>query len=440
MSELVRARAAACLSRPFSRLWAATAASNLSDGLRLAVLPLLAATLTDNPALVAGVAVASQAPWLLLGLIAGAVVDRYDRRRLLAAAHMGRTLVVILLMVSTITGIGGLATVYAAALLLGAAETIFDNAAQALVPQLVSADRLEEANSRQALAVVGGQDLVGPLLGAALFTIAAPLALAVDAAGLALASVLVLLLPQAAGGRRRAEAAASDGGSLRIGLRAEMAFGARWLWNEPTLRRITLAAGFINVAIVAHAAVLVLYALEILHVGEVGYALLLAAAAIGGFGGAAFVGRVSNRLPLPWLLFGVAALAAFAVTAIGLTSNPWLAAGAVALVGAAGTVWSVVTATLRQRMTPDPLLGRVIGVHQLISWGGAALGGVIAGAVATAFGLRAPFYAGGVLLAAVAVALLGVRQPVAALGATTSVCADGVSGQADEPAAPATAA
>ena len=412
------------MGRPFNRLWAATAASNLSDGARLAVLPLLAAALTDNPALVAGVAVASQAPWLLLGLVAGAIVDRHDRRRLLAAAHVVRTLVVVGLLLSTVTGFGGLVAEYAAALLLGAAETIFDNAAQVLVPCLVRSEQLEVANSRQAIAVVGGQDLAGPLVGAALFAVAAPAALAVDAAGLALASFLVLSLPRPAGARPSAVVGASPGPALgRVSLRAEMLAGARWLWREPTLRSITIAAGFINVAIVAHAAVLVLYSLDVLAVGEIGYALLLASAAVGGFAGAGIAARLSCRLSLPRLLSTVAGLAAAAVAVLGLASSPWVAAAAIAMVGAAGTVWSVVTATMRQRMTPDALLGRVIGVHQLWSWGGAALGGVLGGAVATMYGLRAPFQAGALLLAVVALSLLRVRkpEPESAAGAAVAV-------------------
>jgi MFS family permease len=132
----------------FQKLWMASAVSNLGDGLRLAALPLLAATLTRDPGLVAGLTVMLWLPWLLLALVAGAVVDQVDRRRLMAAAQGLRMMVVALLGVAVWMGWAGLPLLYAVAFLLGTAETLFDTASQAIIPSVVAPPQLERANAR----------------------------------------------------------------------------------------------------------------------------------------------------------------------------------------------------------------------------------------------------------------------------------------------------
>lgn len=396
------------LGADFGRLWGATAASNLSDGIRVAALPLLAASTTSDPRQIAGVVFATQAPWLVFGMASGAIVDRFERRRVIAAAHLFRMAVVVLLAVSVATGSVPVFGLYVAAFLLGTAETLFDNATQVIVPELVDEDQLERANGRQTMAMLVGQHLVGPLAGASLFAVATPAPLLVDGLVLCVAAVLVLSI-------RRRPSLEQVQPQRSTTLRAEISEGVRWLWGQRTIRTISLAAAAVNIAVMAHIAIFVLFSLDVLGVGGVGYALILACYAVGGIIG----GWVSPwlREVLGWRRAAQLALlvGGTSILITGVTSSAAVTAGMQALLGVAASVWMVVTCSLRQRLTPDPMLGRVTGAHALLSWGGAAVGALVGGGIASVWGLRAPFLAGGVVLLLLAAGLSSLaheREPV----------------------------
>jgi MFS family permease len=391
------------LGPDFAKLWGATAASNLSDGIRVAALPLLAAATTSDPRQIAGVAFATQAPWLVFGIASGAIVDRFERRRVIAAAHLFRMIVVALLALFVWTGGASILALYAAAFLLGTAETLFDNASQVIVPEIVNESQLERAHGRQTMAMLSGQHLIGPLLGAALFSMATPAPFVIDVVVLCLAALLVL-------GIKRRPPVAQPARTTTI--RLEIAESVRWLWGQRTLRRISLAAAAVNIAVMAHIAIFVLFCLEVLDVSGVGYALILACYAVGGIAG----GWVAPRLTasLGWRTCAMLALAVggLSILITGLTSSALLTAVMQMTLGVAASLWLVVTCSLRQRLTPEHMLGRVTGAHALLAWGGAALGALAGGFVAATFGLRAPFLAGGVvlLLLTVGIATLPVER------------------------------
>lgn len=386
------------LGGDFTKLWAATATSNLSDGIRQTALPLLVASMTRSPAQVAGVAFAAQAPWLLFGLASGALVDRFERRRIIGAAHLFRMIVVVLLALAVGVGVATIPLLYVAAFLLGTAETLFDNATSVIVPELVDESNLDIANGRQSMALVAGQQLVGPLLGASLFAIAASAPLLVDGVALLVAALCALSI------RARPPAPAPATTSIR----ADIAEGLRWLWRSAELRPISIAAAVVNIAMLAHVAVFVLFSLEVLGVGGIGYALILGCYAVGGIIGGWLAPFVSARLEPRWALVWSLVAAAGAIGVTGLTSSPWVAAAMQVCLAIAGSVWHVVTSSLRQRLAPAGMLGRVMGTHQLLSWGGAAIGALVGGVLASALGIRAPFLAGAVVLILVAARLAGV--------------------------------
>jgi len=210
------------------RLWSASSASALGDGLRRVALPLLAVHLTTNPRLVALAAAAGTVPWLVFALPIGALVDRFDRRRTMAAVDLLRTLTVALLAVAVAAGALSIALLVAVTFVLGTGEIFAESAALALVPQLVDTAQLERANGRlQAGEVTAGQ-FAGQGLGGALFAVALALPFALDAATFLLSAVLVLSLRTAT--RHRPPAA-----SLRR-LPAETAEGLRWLARHRLLR------------------------------------------------------------------------------------------------------------------------------------------------------------------------------------------------------------
>lgn len=378
------------LSVDFYRLWAATAASNVSDGIRLATLPLLAATLTRDPGLVAGVYTATQLPWLLFGLVAGAIVDRTDRRRVVVAAHLTRAVTVGVLVAAVAGDWASVPLLYVAAFVLGIAETLFDNGAQALVPEIVPRRHLERANGRLEIAMLVGQRFAGPPLGAALFTAAAVLAFTVDALTLVVAALVVLTIR----GKRMVERPARR----RTALRREIAEGIGWLLRHRILRTVSLVGAVVNFMMSAVIAIFVLFAFDVLAVEEFGYSMMLVALAVGGVLGSLVAPRLTPRVGRRGAIVLAVGVAGAAQLVTGLVTDPVAVAALQVLLAAGGGVWAVVTTSLRQAVTPNALLGRVIGAHRLLSWGSGAVGAAAGGVVASALGLRAPFVLGGIAL------------------------------------------
>src|SRR5918997_6320123 len=122
------------LGPEYRKLWTASTVSNLGDGITWVAAPLLAATLTRDPVLVAGLAFAHRLPWLLFTLVSGALVDRLDRRRIMWTADAVRTVMIGLLGLAVYAGLANLPLLYAVFFVLGTAETLFDNASQAILP------------------------------------------------------------------------------------------------------------------------------------------------------------------------------------------------------------------------------------------------------------------------------------------------------------------
>lgn len=377
------------LPRSFWLLWWATTASSLGDGIRWVAFPLIAASISRDPAAVALVSAAGLLAWPLFGLVGGAVVDRSDRRRL-----MWRTDILRAVLVGAFAGLvasdhGTIAALAAVSFLLGVAETFFDNAASAIVPQVVSYAQLETANSQIMSTQTVMLSLVGAPVGGALFALARSVPPAFDAASFALSALLILLMQ----GRYHTRDAAAAG---TIG--SDIAVGLRWLINHRLLRTLAILLGVLNATFGAADAVLVLYSLEILHLSNVGFGLLLALLAVGGVLGSVLAGPVNRRLGLTVVVGGAAAAQGCLLLLVGLTSNVFAAATALLLVGSATMVWNVVTVSLRQRIVPPQLLGRVTSSYRVIGLGAMPIGAALAGWLARTYTLHTPYLVGGVLV------------------------------------------
>ncbi|HEU4397592.1 MAG TPA: MFS transporter, partial [Actinomycetota bacterium] len=192
--------------------------SNLGDGVTLVAGPLLAASLTRDPRLVAGLAVAQRLPWLLFSLVSGALVDRLDRRLLMVRVDAARCLAVALLGVAVLADAASLPLLYVVFFALGTAETLFDNAAVSILPAVVPRDQLARANGRLLGVRMVANELVAPPLGGLLFAAAAAVPFLLDAGTFAAAAALVAAM----GGRFRVE---RPEGSAPTTLRAEIAEG-----------------------------------------------------------------------------------------------------------------------------------------------------------------------------------------------------------------------
>jgi MFS family permease len=393
------------LGLPFWRLWSASSLSNLADGLVKIALPLVAVTLTDSPALVAGVTLAVTLPWLLFALPAGALADRVDRRLAMVTANVVRAAAVAVLAVTLVLGLesspAATWALYAVALLLGTAETVYDTCAQSILPQVVSRDLLPRANGRLIAAELTANEFVGPPLGGLLVAAGVAAAFATPAALWAAAVGALLLLRGNFAVPRTEE---------RATVRADVAEGLRYLWRHRLLRTLAAMTGLSNLATNATFAVFVLYAVgpdSAMGLTEVGYGLLFATIAAGSLIGALLADPVIRRLGRSRSLFlgilgGVGTVGVAAVTTI-----PLVIAAAFLLGGLTNSLWNVVAVSLRQRITPDRILGRINSSYRLVAWGTRPLGAAAGGVLGELLGLRAVFAIAAALILAT---LIGMTQ------------------------------
>ncbi len=372
------------LGRGFVPLWSASAVSNVGDGISLAAGPLLVASLTDDPALIAGAAFAQQLPWLLFSLISGAYVDRLDRRLLVVSVNLVRATVLTLLAAAVAAGAHNVLLVYLAFFVLGTAETLADNASVTLLPSVVPAKALPSANARLMGTQILANQLVGPPLGAWLFVVAAALPFGANAATFLAAAALLSLLPRQVG--RSSEPVE------RRRLRVEIAEGVRWLWHHRVLRMLAVSLSLMNLTLFGAFSILVLYARDRLGLPEIGYGLLLACSAVGGLAGSVVAGPLERRFGASLLLRVGLVIETATHLVFALTRSPWVAGVTYLVFGLHAIVWGVVTLSIRQRVVPARLLGRVNSVYYLFSIGGAALGALSGGLIARTFGLTAPFW------------------------------------------------
>jgi MFS family permease len=393
--------ARARLGANYVRLWTAATVSNLGDGVTLAALPLLAATLTRNPTSIAAVSLAGTLPWLFFALLSGALADRLDRKRTMAIVDGFRMLAMGVLALLVVSGNESLILIAIIAFALGSAETLFDNSAQSIMPNIVDTGVLEVANGRLYASEVVTNQFVGPPLGAFLFAATAAAPFVLDAATFGLAAIAVLGLRGSFRPVRE-----RDSEQARPSIRADIVEGLRWLRHHRFLRTLALALGIINMVDAAIVAVLVLYSLEVLGLSQTGYGLLLTATGVGGLAGSFLARRVSAALGAGTFL--IAATFGFGIAQLipGLWANVIVVGACFAVFGALSVGWNVVTVSLRQAIVPDELLGRINGAYRLVGLGTMPIGALLGGVLAKAFGLRAPFIIGGGLCLVVGVAMI----------------------------------
>ncbi|MFH8980429.1 MFS transporter [Streptomyces varsoviensis] len=366
----------------FKRLWSAAVISRVGDALRSAALPLLAVALTDSPVLVSLVTAAGFLPWLLFGLVGGAVADRVDQRRAMWAVDVVRGLLMAAFAAAVACGAATIGLLIAVAFALTALQTLFDNAATALLPAVVDETALGTANAR----LMTGQQIAGSFVGAPLVPVLLGIGLAVpyaaDAGTYLLAAVLVAGV--------RADPPPRPARAAGRTLRREIADGIRALWRDRLLRRLCAATTLCNVGVGALIAMLPLLVKGWLDAGNAGYAAAIAAYGVGGVAGGLAAGRITGRLgPARSLLLG-GALQTGCLIVLGTARFLPATIAAMAAFGFVGMLWNVTQVTLMQRRSPAGMLGRTSAAFRTLGVAGAPFGALAGGAVAAAWGLNTP--------------------------------------------------
>ncbi len=372
-------------ARRLTWLLTSSAASHLGDGIGKVALPLLATTLTRDPVLIAGLSATQFLPWLLFAAVAGALVDRIDRRRAMIVANTARAVAVGTLAVLVAAGGMTIWLVYLTALVIGTAETIADSAANALVPAVVGDGSLDAANSKlQACEIVGQTFLGGPLGGLA-FALFAAFPFVLNSAGFAIAAAVLLGLAGTYRGRTEVRE--------RTRLRTELADGLRWLRGNAPLKRLVVIAGLLSLVSELAQAQLVLYALDDLHLADATFGLFAFVGGLGGLLGAGVAPRLVRATGRRVVVVGGILGCGAGFGGMGLVRSPIASAALFGLFAAAVVAVNVVLATARHTLVPGELLGRVLGVWRTVVWGAIPLGALLGGVLTEALGAAAHTFA-----------------------------------------------
>jgi predicted MFS family arabinose efflux permease len=317
-------------------------------------------------------------------VIGGTVADRVDRRRMVVAVNIGRSIVLVAFVATILTGTANIAVILIALFVLGTAETFSDSASSTLLPGLVAREDLGIANARMQGAFLLTNQLLTPPIGAFLFAAGMALPFATNAACFALGAVLI------------SRVVTSTRTELRhgSGLSSETVEGIRWLMAHPPMRTLALTIFTFNVTFGAAWSVLVLYAGERLRMDAVGFGLLTSAVAVGGIAGIMSYGRLERRFSLGDIMRVGLLIETFTHLSLALTTSPTIAIATLVVFGAHAFVWGTTSTVVRQRAVPDELLGRVGGVYRVAIVGGLAIGTPIGGLLARTFGITAPFWFG----------------------------------------------
>lgn len=387
-------------NRAFAWLLAATTSGGLGDGISLSVLPLLMATVTRDPFLVGLLQTAAALPWALFGLQAGALVDRWDRARVLFVCDLVRAGLAGLLVVAVWTGLVGVISLLLFAFTSAVATVVFRAAGAAVLPSLVASDDLALANGRlQAGQTITGS-FIGPGLGGVVFAVAHAFPVAVQAVAFAVSAACLRRIP------RRTTTRTRSGHTLR----QEIGQGLHHLWTDRTLRALAAGTTLQGAGTWMLMAVLVLYALETLAAPAAAYGLLITAYAAGSLAGTALSSRLQARIGVRVRLASAALLGGLSILGLSATRTFAVAAVGMLVLGVAIMVLNISAVTLRQQHTPQHLLGRLSSAFNVLNVATAPVVGTVSGLIASHCGLPAALAAAGVTFCAAA-PLLAVGLP-----------------------------
>jgi predicted MFS family arabinose efflux permease len=383
VSRLVEAVVPARLGTGFRWLLASSWTSNLGDGLMVAAGPLLVASQTHDPLLVAAAAMSTQLPWLMFGLVAGALADRLDRRVVVMIVDSVRALVLAVLCLVIVTGRLDIWLVLVVMFVLGTAEVFADVTTGTLAPMLVDKADLGIANARIMVGLVTVNQMVGPAVGAFLFAVGMAVPFTVQAVCVALGALLVSRIGTARGRVRE---------RVDTHIRQDIVEGVRWLVGNRPVRTLALVIVTFNITWAAPWSVLVLWALQRVGIDEAGFGLLTTTAAAGGLLSTLSYGWLERKVPLA-LLMRLALLSEVVFHLLmALTTSPWAAYPLMFFFGAYAFVWGTLSNAVRQRAVPTEFQGRVGSVYKICVMGGMLLGSFLGGLIAQQWGLVAPWW------------------------------------------------
>jgi MFS family permease len=391
-------------NRDFTLLWTGGAVSDVGSAVSTLVLPLIAVQLHASTFQVALLGVMGRIPFLVLSLPAGVLVDRIDRRTLMIWSDVGRMAAIGSVPLVSLTGAKvPMWQLVVAALVVAGCRVVFDVADQSYLPVLLPREQLVDANGK-----LGSTEMVadslGPTLGAALAgLVGAARAIAADSFSYAV-SVLSLLLIRTREPRREASA-----GSERVGFRAAMSEGLRFVLGDGILRWIALCTATANLGISLVTSIEVVFLIRSVHSTPTEVGLVLGLGTLGGFGGSLVARRLAELVGNARIMWVALVVPAPLIFLMPLARSGWgvlaYAAGWAAF-NASGAVYNTAQISYRQAVCPPELRGRMNASIRWVIWSTMPVGALLGGALGTWFGLRSALWVGATVMALTGVWLL----------------------------------
>jgi len=383
------------LTRDFRLLLLGQTTSQLGTQVSGVAVPLLAVlTLGASPLQLGFVNAASTLAFALIGLPAGAWVDRWRRRPILVASDLSRTALLLSIPAAAVLGVLTLAQLIVVSLLAGAARVFFDVGYQSYLPAVTGKDRLLNANSAMETVRAGGQ-VVGPGAGGWLVAvIGAANVLLVQAVTFAVSAVSLLAI--------RATEPEVPAAAGRPRLRAQIAEGLRLVAGTPVLRATAITSATGNLAFAIASAVSIVFMVRTLHLSPTAVGLVMALGSLTVMAGAAltpWLARTVGSARIVWVALAVSGPIGLLTP---LAQPGWLVALLVfgTAAGELGQiVYAITNVTLRQRLCPAHLLGRVNATMRFLIMGMFPLGALLGGLLGQVIGVRATLWVSGVLIA-----------------------------------------
>ena len=392
----------------FNRMWASSIISNFSDGILIAAAPLLAISLTDSTVLISAIGAMVMLPWLLFAIPIGVIVDRVDRRFILAGANATRSAVVGLLALLIATDNDSIYWLLFASFVIGVCEVAADTTAQSLIPQILEEKNFEKGNSRLQISETVIQGFVGAPLSGFIYAIAISLPFFINSLGLAVAALLALSIPIKYLQDVRKDEAAQE----KTKFVADMKFGIRYLFNEKVLRRLVVTTASIGVCYSMGTATMVLFIIEELKLPKHLFGVILTIQGLGAIAGAFVAPRLSKK-------FGRSRVMTFGITSSsvvlllqGFSPNIYIFVALATFGGFAISQWNILLMATYQTVIPNELYGRIHGTRRTLVWGMMPIGSLLGGVLAH-HSLRLPMYVGGVIATTLAFLSIGFLLNIA---------------------------
>jgi len=355
-------------NRDYVLLWSGQTVSIIGTQVSTIAFPLLVLALTNSPIQAGIVGAARTLPYLLFTLPAGALVDRWDRKRVMIACNVGSGIALASVAVALLLGRITIAQIVIVSFLEGAASVFFGLAEAGALPQVVSREQLSTAVAQSQIQYsVGG--IIGPPLGGALYSAAPLLPFAVDASSYAVAGLSLTAVRTRLQGARDA---------ARRSMRAEIGEGLVWLWRHPLIRFMAFLTGSINIGTTGYVLVIIVLARE-QGASSALTGAIFAVSGVAAILGAVIGASIQRRLSFGRAIVGVTWYFALTYAFYAVAGTPALLMVIVSLGMLLSPAYDIVAYTYRIAVIPDALQGRVNSVFRLISWGVRPLGFALTG-------------------------------------------------------------